>query len=91
VGTGIGSAGPTPLRARAAEALARDLPWDGGLLDDDVVAAFADQVATAAAPIDDVRSSAGYRRHALRVLAGRALRRTWRSYLDGSSVDGGGA
>jgi CO/xanthine dehydrogenase FAD-binding subunit len=37
--------------------------------------AFADRVADAAAPIDDVRGTAAYRRHALRVLTGRALER----------------
>jgi CO/xanthine dehydrogenase FAD-binding subunit len=36
---------------------------------------FAEQVATAASPIDDVRGTAAYRRHALRVLAARALER----------------
>ena len=36
---------------------------------------FADAVAGAAAPIDDVRGTAAYRRHALRVLARRALDR----------------
>ena len=35
-----------------------------------------DAVVAAAAPIDDVRATAAYRRHALRVLAGRALERT---------------
>jgi len=55
-----GSAGPTAGLVRAP-------------LDD--ADAFADRVAEAASPIDDVRGSAAYRRHALRVLAGRALER----------------
>jgi CO/xanthine dehydrogenase FAD-binding subunit len=36
---------------------------------------FAEQVAAAASPIDDVRGTAAYRRHALRVLTARALER----------------
>ena len=36
---------------------------------------FADVVAEAASPIDDVRGTAAYRRHALRVLTARALQR----------------
>jgi CO/xanthine dehydrogenase FAD-binding subunit len=36
---------------------------------------FAERVGEAASPIDDVRGSAAYRRHALRVLTGRALER----------------
>jgi CO/xanthine dehydrogenase FAD-binding subunit len=37
---------------------------------------FAERVAAAASPIDDVRGSSAYRRHALRVLTERALART---------------
>jgi len=36
---------------------------------------FPEAVASACSPIDDVRGTAAYRRHALRVLAGRALER----------------
>ena len=42
-------------------------------------ATLPDLVAEAASPIDDVRGSAAYRRHALRVLAARALERCLRS------------
>ncbi len=42
-------------------------------------AALPERVAGAASPIDDVRATAAYRRHALRVLAARALERCLRS------------
>ena len=136
VGTGIGSAGPTPLRAPAAEQMLEDVlagrwrrgtadrqtsatqkpggwqtsatqeaggwrrgtadrqwgeapsvgrprrqdppavsAWDPPAVDDGVARQFGALVAEAASPIDDVRGSAGYRRHALSVLARRCL--TW--------------
>jgi CO/xanthine dehydrogenase FAD-binding subunit len=75
---GIGSAAPTPRRAPAAEAYAaRVLPWDGGALEYEVVREFGERVAAAAAPIDDVRGSGGYRSHALAVLGRRALAWAW--------------
>jgi len=82
VGTGIGSAAPTPVRAVAAEELAAaELPWQSRApLPDAVAARFGELVAAAAAPIDDVRGTAGYRRHALRVLAARTLRWAWEEY-----------
>ncbi len=80
VGTGIGSAGPTPLRALEAEAFAAEaLPWGSGdPLPDSVAREFGALVAAAARPIDDVRGSAAYRRHALSVLARRTLGWAWR-------------
>lgn len=79
VGTGIGSAGPTPLRAPEAEAfLAAELPWDTrGAVPDTVAVRFGELVGAAARPIDDVRGSAAYRRHALAVLARRTLGWAW--------------
>jgi CO/xanthine dehydrogenase FAD-binding subunit len=73
VGTCIGSAGPTPIRARDAEAFAEDLTE----LTPEAAARFGELVAQAASPIDDVRGSAAYRRHALSVLARRTLTWAW--------------
>jgi CO/xanthine dehydrogenase FAD-binding subunit len=86
VGTGIGSAAPTPRRAPEAEAfLAGELVaaglWESrGELPDSVARAFGDRVAAAAAPIDDVRGSAAYRRHALSVMGRRAATWAWDEY-----------
>lgn len=78
IGTGIGSAGPTPLRAHEAEALAAELPWDSMA---DIPSALAHEfgarVAAAARPIDDVRGTAAYRRHTLSVIARRTLVWAW--------------
>jgi CO/xanthine dehydrogenase FAD-binding subunit len=56
----FGSAGPVPELV------------EGPLAD---AASFPERVAAAASPIDDVRGSAAYRRHALRVLTQRAIER----------------
>ena len=79
VGTGIGSAGPTPLRAvEAEEFIARELDWQGRRAPSDAtLKRFGELVAAAAKPIDDVRGTAAYRRHALSVMAGRCLRWAW--------------
>jgi CO/xanthine dehydrogenase FAD-binding subunit len=79
VGTGIGSAGPTPLAAAEAESflegvLSEDEAWDSSApLAPTALDRFGELVAAAARPIDDVRSTAAYRREALRVLARRTL------------------
>jgi CO/xanthine dehydrogenase FAD-binding subunit len=86
VGTGIGSAAPTPRRALAAEQfLAQSLTDDGlwesrGALPDATGRHFADLVADAASPIDDVRGTARYRVHSLSVMARRALIWAWNDF-----------
>jgi CO/xanthine dehydrogenase FAD-binding subunit len=82
VGTGIGSAAPTPRTAPDAEAFAAaELPWDTrGPLPDPLAERFGALVSAAAAPIDDVRGTAAYRRQALSVLARRTLRWAWEEY-----------
>jgi CO/xanthine dehydrogenase FAD-binding subunit len=87
VGTGVGSAGPTPLRAEAAERfLAAEFDWeDGRPLAEPVVREFGALVAAAARPIDDQRGSAEYRRHALSVMARRALSWSVTDYRKGAT------
>jgi CO/xanthine dehydrogenase FAD-binding subunit len=82
----IGSAAPTPRRTTDAEEFATDAladRWpDRDPLPDNVIRRFGDLVAQAAAPIDDVRGSAAYRRHALAVLARRTLTWAWQEYRE---------
>src|SRR5437870_11891807 len=59
----FGSAGPVPMLVRS---------------DLDQIGSFPQRVAEAASPIDDVRGTASYRRHALRILPKRALDRCLR-------------
>jgi CO/xanthine dehydrogenase FAD-binding subunit len=82
VGAGIGSAAPTPRRAFEAELfVAEALPWDDpGEFEPGVAKRFGELVAAAAAPIDDVRGTAAYRRHALSVMARRTLTWAWSEY-----------
>jgi xanthine dehydrogenase iron-sulfur cluster and FAD-binding subunit A len=68
----FGAVAPTPLRARKAEAV-----LVGQRLGEDVVAEAARIASEEASPIDDVRSTAWYRREAVRVLAHDGLLRAW--------------
>jgi len=87
VGTGIGSAAPTPRRAPDAEdLLAGELDWDGRApVGAPVVRRFGELVAAAADPVDDVRGSAAYRRHALAVMAARTATWAWDEYRTGEA------
>ena len=80
VGVGLGSCGPTILRAPDAEKLASgvfdEMGWDRSAWPTDAARKeFGRLVAAAARPIDDVRGTAAYRRHVLSVMASRALAR----------------
>jgi CO/xanthine dehydrogenase FAD-binding subunit len=86
VGTGIGSAGPTPLRAVEAEVFIQEVLdehrfWERHVhCEPSAIKRFGDLVAAAARPIDDIRGTAAYRRHALSVLARRTLIWAWNEF-----------
>lgn len=73
----LGSVGPLPLRAPEAEAwVAEQIDWDARTVPDPrTYETFGAMVAAASKPIDDHRSTADYRRHAVGVMARRALMR----------------
>jgi CO/xanthine dehydrogenase FAD-binding subunit len=89
VGTGIGSAGPTPVAATEAERFlqgvldAEDLWSSRAPINDGAAARFGELAAASASPIDDVRGTAAYRVHALGVLARRTLGWAWDQYRSG--------
>jgi CO/xanthine dehydrogenase FAD-binding subunit len=82
----LGSVAPTPVRAPEAERLAEEaIDWERGSVPEDVAVRFGELVAAAASPIDDHRSTAAYRRHAVGVIARRGLVRATRqlaSYVE---------
>ena len=86
IGTGIGSAAPTPVRAIEAELFLAGVLEEKGLwekpaaVDESALARFGELVAAAAKPIDDVRGTAAYRRHALAVMARRSFVWAWNEY-----------
>jgi CO/xanthine dehydrogenase FAD-binding subunit len=96
VGTGIGSAAPTPRRAPDAERFLAAALGDAGLWDskgdlpEPVIGEFSRLVRQAARPIDDVRGTAAYRRHALGVLAARTLAWAWHDYCQDGLAAGRG-
>ena len=80
IGVGLGSCGPTIIRASEAERFASGLfeeaGWELPHRPSEVAAKeFGRLAAAAAKPIDDVRGTAAYRRHVLAVMGARALTR----------------
>ena len=74
----LGSVGPVIIRASEAEAIVDGgADFDRRAVPADVAAAFAAAAVAAARPIDDHRSTAAYRRHAIGVLAARLLARAF--------------
>ena len=73
----LGSVGPTIIRCTQAE------DWFNGMkisrLDEQTAREFGDRVSLESRPIDDHRSTAQYRRHAVGVLAARLLQRGFAS------------
>jgi CO/xanthine dehydrogenase FAD-binding subunit len=86
VGTGIGSAAPTPVIAEEAGRFMEGVLDEGGLWEKrmpvaaSALARFGELVAAAAKPIDDVRGTAAYRHHALAVMARRSFGWAWAEY-----------
>ncbi len=74
----LGSVGPTIIRAAEAESFAATaVDWDHGTITDADAREFGELAAAASRPIDDHRSTAAYRRHAVGVMATRLLRRAF--------------
>jgi CO/xanthine dehydrogenase FAD-binding subunit len=75
----LGAVGPVAIRDHDAErSVAARLDWEARpALDQALVDDFGRRMAAASRPIDDHRATAAYRRHAVEVLARRALARAW--------------
>ncbi|WP_170574648.1 FAD binding domain-containing protein [Ruegeria atlantica] len=73
----LGAVGPSIIRCTDAEDYINgQIDWSSGVLPDrSAVSRFAELCGAAARPIDDHRSTANYRRHAVAILAKRALDR----------------
>jgi CO/xanthine dehydrogenase FAD-binding subunit len=92
IGTGIGSAAPTPVVADEAEKFLEGVLDEKGMwekpkaAEPKALARFGELVAAAARPIDDVRGTAAYRRHALSVMARRSFVWAWNDYTTRASA-----
>jgi CO/xanthine dehydrogenase FAD-binding subunit len=89
VGTCVGSAAPTPVRAADAEGFIEGVLEEQGLWEsreriaESALVRFGELVETVTRPISDVRGTAAYRTHAVGVLARRTLVWAWDEYRGG--------
>ena len=89
VGTCVGSAAPTPVRATEAEGFIEGVLEEQGLWDSReeieraALVRFGEMVQTVTRPISDVRGTAAYRTYAVGVLARRTLKWAWDEYRGG--------
>lgn len=79
VSVALGSVGPTIVRCRETEQWANSLGLEELKSSDDLVNEFASRISQESRPIDDHRSTAAYRRHAVGVLSRRLLQRSFNS------------
>ena len=68
----LGAVAPTVMRARAAEAM-----LEGEALTPALIDAAGRRAAEECSPIDDIRASAGYRRHVVHMLTRRLVGQAW--------------
>ena len=82
VGICLGSAAPTPVRAKEAEEFIESvLEWESREeIDEAALKRFGELAQMAADPISDARGTAAYRTHAVGVLARRTLEWAWDEY-----------
>ena len=74
----LGSVAPTVIRCPEAESrAAQQVDWAAGAIDRDAARDLGRLAAAASAPIDDHRSTAAYRRHAVAVMVERLLLRAF--------------
>ena len=74
----LGSVAPTIIRCPQAEAYATgSVDWAARTVDAEVARRFGEMAAEASQPIDDHRSTADYRRHAVAVMSTRLLQRAF--------------
>ena len=77
----LGSVAPVVLRAKEAEALLEGQALTPALIDEAAAAA-----ANSCSPIDDIRASAGYRRHTAQALTRRLVAQAWAGLAGGSET-----